>query len=84
MVPLGDAQHYHPHFTVDKLRHRKSSHWPMFTLLVGGIATLKCCKASAVSHWALSCCSLKVKCASASSSASYSESKRRHIYEMPV
>lgn len=75
MVPLRDAQHYHPQLTVDKLRHRKLSHWPMFTLLVGGIPTLKCCEAAALSHWALSCCSPKVKCAFISFSASYSESK---------
>lgn len=59
MVPLGDAQHYHPHFTVDKLRPRKLSHGPMCTLLVGGVPTLKRCEAAALSHWALSCGSPK-------------------------
>lgn len=56
----------------------------MFTLLVGGIPTLKCCEAAVLSHWALNCCSPKVKCALTSFSASCSESKFRYIYELPV
>lgn len=33
IITLKGTYHYYPHFTVDKLRHRKSSQLPLFALL---------------------------------------------------
>jgi len=59
MVTLTSAHHDYPHFTVDRLRHRKLSHLPT-SAGGGGIQTLKCGDAAVHGHWALSSCFLCV------------------------